>query len=779
MRALVCCCFLWIAGPLCGQTDTAFVLLPEVLSDTNIAKRPLNASEREALSATRSLERVSDLPQTVWVFTAQEIARYGFVTLVDVLRAVPGVRVSQPGTALEGETFLVRGLRGNAYAKVLINDVPVRPSAAPGMPIGAQLPLSQCERVEVLVGPASSIYGDGACAVVINLILKESERPLYTQADLSLGNYGFNRLDLSLGGKLFQGKNSFRFSLYGSSTVREATDYYYDRGLFVPQRYLPFGLDTSLLRLWPNYRPNTPGDSVARIAVIPHESRMLGLHFTWRGVRFQYHRMSRFEHSSLGLSPLAVSYANPSNRVAEQIEAFAAGIQRRRGRATISHLLSVVRYSVQGSSAFAPVFDGLSAALYAIQIPTAEPERRQLVQGIAQRYADEERYLVAHGLDVRLESRGQWMPLARLQLDAGLQANVASGVPPMGYFRTPVTVSLGGNIDPPVGLPFAVGNQTTLDANLFAQGIWRTRHTSLLGGLAVQLALDAPTVVAPRFALRHHLDSTKWVRLTYAEGFQRPLAFRAAHTYRLGEGGPLNARPLIADGNLAGVPERTRAAEVGIGIQMLQLTAEVLAFYQEAHQLARGGYLQSAGNGWRYGFAQTPGLSMRLWGTQLVVGRHLFHNRVHREDLTKNKMGLRLEYAFQYSRGQEWLGDERAPLSDVRNFPRRLTQMRLLAYGRKWEMGLFYLRGATVSSSTVAYPAIYQRSAGPATQPNFATLDVILRLFLSDYFSAYAEIRNIFDRRYAGIDATQTPDDLLYNPQPRRLVRVGVSYTLD
>ncbi len=779
MRAFVCCCLLFAAGQLGSQTDTGFVLIPEMLTDTNITAKRSDRAERLASSATRSPEHIGVLPQTLWVFTAQEIARYGFVTLGDVLRRVPGIRVSQPGNALEGETFLVRGLRGNGYTRVLINDVPVRPSAAPGMPIGAQLPLSQCERIEVLIGPNSSLYGDGACVALINLVLKESERPVYTQADLSLGNYGFNRVDLSLGGKLFDGRNTFRFSLYGSSTVREATDYYYDERLFVPQHYLPFGWDTSMLRLLPNYRPRMPGDSVARTAVIPHESRLLGLHFTWRGIRFQYHRMSRFDHSSLGLSPLAASYANPSNRIAEQIEAFAAGLQRTRGRVTMAHLVSALRYSVQGSSAFTPVFDRLGAALYAVQMPQGEEAQRQWVSDWARRYAGEERYLAANGVDVRLESRLQAVVNGRLLLDAGLQANLAVGVPPMGYFLTPVTVSPRGNTDPPLDRPFPVSSGSALDVNVFAQGTWRTPRTFVVGGSALQVLLGAPYTLAPRLAFRHAIDSSKSVRLTYAEGFQRPLAFYAARTYRLGGDSPLNARPLLAEGGTDGLPERTRAVEAGFGFRLLRIDAELTLFYQQASRLRRDGYLTQTTSGWVYGFQQMPDVALRLWGGQLSVRHSFFYDHAHREEMGKNEVGANIEYAFQYSRGQEWVEPGRAPLPDVRNFPRRLTQLRLQVYGRRWELDLFYLRGATISSSAVAYAAFYPQPERPSTLPNFGTLDAHFRLYLSEYFSVYVEGRNLFNRRYAGIDATQTPDDLLYNPQPRRLARLGVSYTLD
>jgi outer membrane cobalamin receptor len=124
------------------------------------------------------------------VFKAEDILRNGFVTLTDVLKAAPGIRVSQPGNAVEGETFMVRGLSGNQYMKILIDDVPIKPSVTLGMPIGAQLPIRQAERIEIMYGPAGVIYGDETCAGVVNIILKESERPVYTQADLGFGLLG-------------------------------------------------------------------------------------------------------------------------------------------------------------------------------------------------------------------------------------------------------------------------------------------------------------------------------------------------------------------------------------------------------------------------------------------------------------------------------------------------------------------------------------------------------------------------------------------------------------
>ena len=81
-------------------------------------------------SASRNLKYLKDLPVTIHVVPRDDILENGYTTLVDVLKDVPGVKVSQPGSAIDGETFLMNGLYGNYYCKILINDLPVSPSGA-------------------------------------------------------------------------------------------------------------------------------------------------------------------------------------------------------------------------------------------------------------------------------------------------------------------------------------------------------------------------------------------------------------------------------------------------------------------------------------------------------------------------------------------------------------------------------------------------------------------------------------------------------------------------
>ncbi|MFT4972765.1 MAG: outer membrane receptor for ferrienterochelin and colicin, partial [Saprospiraceae bacterium] len=134
-----------------AQQDT-FSLATDALWVEDLKDDESAFSNQKIVSASRSLQDLKDLPFTIYVITKEEIQAKGYNTLVDALKWIPGIRVSQPGSGLEGETFMMRGLQGNTYAKILINDIPVKPYATRGMPIGAQLPIREAERIEVIFG---------------------------------------------------------------------------------------------------------------------------------------------------------------------------------------------------------------------------------------------------------------------------------------------------------------------------------------------------------------------------------------------------------------------------------------------------------------------------------------------------------------------------------------------------------------------------------------------------------------------------------------------------
>ena len=63
--------------------------------------------------------------------------------------------------------------------------------------------------------------------------------------------------------------------------------------------------------------------------------------------------------------------------------------------------------------------------------------------------------------------------------------------------------------------------------------------------------------------------------------------------------------------------------------------------------------------------------------------------------------------------------------------------------------------------------------------PRFRTIDVLGNYNINRNFRVFFKIRNIFNKEYAGLNAYDTLDDLIYNPQELRIFRVGMSYRVD
>lgn len=183
-----------------GVPSLLFLLLAvgATAQETPATESPLDDLLATPIStAAKYDQRISEVPASVTVITAEEIGRYGWHTLADVLGSVRGIYTSYD----RGYTYL--GVRGvglptdyNSRYLVLINGYPMIDTVS-GTKIGTALAidLSQFSRIELVRGPGSVMYGAGAMFGVINLITKDEEEragviaegvPLYVEAGLSV-----------------------------------------------------------------------------------------------------------------------------------------------------------------------------------------------------------------------------------------------------------------------------------------------------------------------------------------------------------------------------------------------------------------------------------------------------------------------------------------------------------------------------------------------------------------------------------------------------------------
>ncbi len=273
-----------------------------------------NGKDKRSITSTNRLANSpDDMAQEVIIIDGDEIRKFGYATLVDVLKSIPGFRTSQPGNSEEGETFLMRGLYGNDHAKILVNGIPIKPEAVRGMPIASQLPIRHAERIEIVLGPSSSSYGSDAMAGVINIVLPEIDRPVFAWADVNLLTPRISEFNLTLGGKVGRGKNILNYEIFASS--HRASDI----NILIPEdsiRVKPGELSQWEQQLF-------FGEAgVPEIDDLERESRLLGAYLKYRWFEVSAMNMYRNEHSGLGNNPLAQSYHDPGLSFGENINMF-------------------------------------------------------------------------------------------------------------------------------------------------------------------------------------------------------------------------------------------------------------------------------------------------------------------------------------------------------------------------------------------------------------------------------------------------------------------------
>lgn len=156
------------------------------------------AAENDAtvvVTATRMPARASELLNDVTVLKRDDIEASGAATLPELLAAQPGIELVSNGGVGKTASLLMRGTESR-HTVVLIDGMRVN-SATAGDTAVQHVPLSQIERIEIVRGPVSSLYGSEAIGGVVQIFTKRGEGPLGGNIQASYG--GRNTSDLAAG----------------------------------------------------------------------------------------------------------------------------------------------------------------------------------------------------------------------------------------------------------------------------------------------------------------------------------------------------------------------------------------------------------------------------------------------------------------------------------------------------------------------------------------------------------------------------------------------------
>ncbi len=162
-----------------GAADTDTTRLADVVVTASRIPQP----EREVIG-------------DVTIITREQLDRHPGKSLADVLASAPGIQISSNGGPGKPSTLLIRGSNRNI---MLLNGSRCG-SATLGSPAIQNMPVDQIDHIEILRGPAASLYGSDATGGVVQVFTRKGSKDLSAMVQAGIGNLGARELQASLAG---------------------------------------------------------------------------------------------------------------------------------------------------------------------------------------------------------------------------------------------------------------------------------------------------------------------------------------------------------------------------------------------------------------------------------------------------------------------------------------------------------------------------------------------------------------------------------------------------
>jgi outer membrane receptor protein involved in Fe transport len=206
----------------------------------------------EMTTAGQQKEKISEIPASVVLVTREDIKRYGYMSLEEILQNIPGLYMIDDYNWMGTKNFGVRGFFSTGAFNdliVLINGVnQVENEFDSYFSEKISVPVEAIDRIEVIRGPMSVIYGSGAFFGAINIITddKDKKNPI-SIISASAGNLETYKIFARVSGK----KGDFRYSFNASIFEENGIDEPFDKMM----------TDSSPVTLPPPYGWNLSSDS--------------------------------------------------------------------------------------------------------------------------------------------------------------------------------------------------------------------------------------------------------------------------------------------------------------------------------------------------------------------------------------------------------------------------------------------------------------------------------------------------------------------------------------
>lgn len=183
--------------------------------------------EQVIVTAAKREQTLKDTPADISVITAHDLKKMGAKTFDEAIRLIPGIMVNRPhGTAsVTPQKVTIRGVQSTAGTLLMVDGIPINNASNEFVNLNI-VPIDSIERIEVIKGGYSALYGTNALGGIINIITKNGnglpKGATRFSTKVELGNYDTKNYKLSLEGV----EDKFGYSLNFQNLN---TDNYYYR----------------------------------------------------------------------------------------------------------------------------------------------------------------------------------------------------------------------------------------------------------------------------------------------------------------------------------------------------------------------------------------------------------------------------------------------------------------------------------------------------------------------------------------------------------------------
>lgn len=176
------------------------------------------------VTANRNSRNLDDIPGRVTIIDSKTINEMPVQNVDELLKSVANIYVNRSwGIFSQNSSVTMRGLDASSRVLVLVDGVPLNKSAG-GSVNWHLIPKDDIQRIEVIKGPASAIYGNNAMGGVINIITKKPSSQIQGEGGLQVGTYNTFGAYLNTSGTNIKNEKGINWGV--SSFYRQGDGYY-------------------------------------------------------------------------------------------------------------------------------------------------------------------------------------------------------------------------------------------------------------------------------------------------------------------------------------------------------------------------------------------------------------------------------------------------------------------------------------------------------------------------------------------------------------------------